>query len=338
MRFATPEAFLLFILLPFLFYYYLKGVAGAGGLPFPTLSFIKQAKRGIKARIYLLIFPIRLVIFILLIFTLARFQYGYEKTESKVNGIDIILGIDTSKSMLAQDLLPKNRIQAAKDVIRDFIKLQNGNRLGMIVFSGKSFTLCPLTLDYDILLNILNEVNVDTVKIDGTAIGEAIANSLYRFNYDIKDRNRVIILLTDGENNSGKIEPQKAAEMAAIKKVKIYTVGVGKKEGAPIPLTNPYTGYVDYARDLNGNILISKVNETDLIEISNTTGGEYFRANDTKSLQDIYSKIGQLEKSEIRTTTFKSYSEKMSYFLIPALILMLLDFLLNKRFLNPVRA
>jgi Ca-activated chloride channel family protein len=336
MRFASPEAFILFLLIPLYIYFYRESKEKKG-LPFPGVSLIKGLKSSYKTFLFKSLFPFRLLILILLIFSLARLQAGYEKTEVKVKGIDIMLAIDTSKSMLAQDLLPKNRMQATKNVIADFIKLQQGNRIGMVVFSGKSFTLSPLTLDYELLLDLLNEVSVNSVKIDGTAIGEAIANSLYRFNYESKERSRVIILLTDGENNSGKIEPRKAAEMAAIKGVKIYAVGAGKTEGAPIPLTNPYTGDVEYARDLNGDILLSKVNEADLIDIAKTTGGEYFRANDTRTLQDIYKKISQLEKSEIETQTIKGYSEKMDYFLIPAFILILLEFLLRKIILNPVK-
>jgi Ca-activated chloride channel family protein len=336
MRFASPEAFILLLLIPVYIYFYREGKP-LKGLPFPTLALLKNIKPDFKTYLYKIIFPFRLIILILLIFALARLQFGFEKTEVKIRGVDIMLAIDTSKSMLAQDLLPKNRMEATKNVIADFIKLQQGNRIGMVVFAGKSFTLSPLTLDYNLLGELLSEVSVNTVKIDGTAIGEAIANSLYRFDFQNKERNRIIILLTDGENNSGKIEPEKAAEMAAIKGVKIYAVGAGKTEGAPIPLTNPYTGEVEFARDLNGDILLSKVNENDLLEIAKTTGGEYFRANDTKTLQNIYKKINELEKTEIVTNTRKGYSEKMYYFLIPALILLFLEFFLNKIILNPLK-
>lgn len=336
MRFASPEVLLLLFVLPILVYFNKKKKNKSEGIPFPTLFLFQNEKPGFKTWLCKTLFPIRLLIFILIIFSLARFQSGYERIEEKIKLVDIILAIDVSKSMLAEDMYPKNRILAAKNVIADFIKVQKENRIGMVAFSGKSFTMSPLTFDYDILLEILNEIDVETVKIDGTAIGEAIANSLFRFGYDPLIRSRVIILLTDGENNSGKITPKMAAEMALIKKVKIYTIGVGKPKGTPIPLVNPYTGESDYARDINGNILYSKVNEPDLIKIAKITGGEYFRATDTNTLQNIYNKINELEKSEIITNKFKNYNEKMYYFLIPAFVLMIFYFIMNIRVLNPV--
>lgn len=337
MHFASPQAFILLLLIPL--YFYLNRILNYNrkALPFPNLSSLAaETKLGFKAKIYGLLLPLRLIIILLLIITAARPQFGFERKENKIKGIDIILAVDTSKSMLAEDLSSRNRIETSKEVISDFIKHQQGNRIGLVVFSGKSFTLSPLTLDYNLLLEELKQVNVDTVKIDGTAIGEAIVNCLYRFNYD-QERSRVIILLTDGENNAGNIEPQLATDMARVKKVKIYTIGVGKLEGAPIPLANPYNGTVEYARDINGNILLSKVKEADLIEISKKTGGDYFRATDSKTLTEIYQKINKLEKSEVTTITYKNYQEKMHLFLIPALLLVLLDFLLNKKILNPLR-
>jgi Ca-activated chloride channel family protein len=335
MNFHSPQAFILLILIP-IYLYINKSVVSQKGLPFPDLSFLKNNKIGLKANLYQFTLPLRLSILLLLIIALARPQYSFEKKENKVKGIDIILSVDTSKSMLAEDLKPKNRLESSKEVISEFIKMQTTNRLGLIVFSGKSFTLSPLTLDYDILLLLLKEITVNSVKVDGTAIGEAISNSIYRFNYE-KPRNKVLILLTDGENNAGKIEPQKAAEIAKIKGVKIYTIGVGKPEGAPIPLINPYTGEKNYAQDINGNILLSKINETELIEIATKTGGAYFRAVDKGSLNKIYKKIDLLEKTEITSKVYTVYQEKYKIFLLISLILMLLDFLLNKFILNPVR-
>lgn len=335
MHFHSPIAFILLILIP-IYLYLNKVIISSKGFPFPSLSFLKTNKVGLKAKIYQLTLPLRLSIILFLIFALARPQYSFETKEEKVKGIDIMLALDTSKSMLAEDLKPKNRLQASIEVISEFIKMQNTNRLGLIVFSGKSFTLSPLTLDYDILLNLIKEVTVDSVKIDGTAIGEAIVNSIYRFNYQ-KDINKVLILLTDGENNAGKVDPYKASEIAKLKGVKIYTIGVGQIEGAPIPLVNPYTGEKDYAKDINGNVLLSKINENQLVEIAVKTGGSYYRATDKNSLEKIYRKIDALEKTEIVSKTYTTYQEKYHVFLLAALILMLTDFLLNKYILNPVR-
>ena len=335
MNFASPLAFLLLGFIP-LYIYLNSKVITSKGIFYPSLAFLETRKLGLKAKIYNFILPIRLLILLLLIITLARPQFGYEIKQEITKGIDIMLTFDTSKSMLAEDLTPKNRIEAAKEVVNKFVQSQTTNRIGLIAFSGKSFTLSPLTLDYDIISSLLKELTVDTVKIDGTAIGEAITNAVYRFSYD-KERTKVIILLTDGENNAGSVEPLKAADIAKLKKIKIYTIGVGKPEGAPIPLYNPLTGEKDYARDITGNVLLSRIKETELIEIATKTGGSYFRAVDTDSLNKIYAKINSLEKTDIVSGTYKVYQEKFYLFLIPALILMLLDFLLNKIILNPVR-
>lgn len=335
MNFHSPQAFILLILIP-IYIYLNKSIVSQRGLPFPSLSFLKRNKLGLKAWIFQITLPLRLLIFLLLIIALARPQYSFEKKDEKVKGIDIILALDTSKSMLAEDLQPKNRLEASKLVISDFIKMQSNNRLGLIVFSGKSFTLSPLTLDYDIIQNQLKEVTVNSVKIDGTAIGEAITNAIYRFSYE-KDRNKVLILLTDGENNSGKVEPQKSAEIAKIKGVKIYTIGVGRPEGVPIPLIDPFTGQRIYARTANNTILLAKVNEKELIDISKKTGGSYFRATDKDTLSKIYKKIDLLEKTEITSKVYTVYQEKFYIFLMASLILMIADFLINKFILNPVR-
>ncbi len=335
MVFASPLAFLLLILIP-LYIYLNSKISTKKGFIYPSLSFLKTRKFGLKAQLYSLVLPIRLIILFLLILTLGRPQFGYEIKQELTKGIDIMLTIDTSKSMLAEDLSPKNRMEASKEVLINFVKNQNTNRIGLIAFSGKSFTLSPLTLDYDIISSLLKEITVDSIKIDGTAIGEAITNAIYRFSYD-KERSKVIILLTDGENNAGYVDPLKASEIAKLKKVKIYTIGVGKPAGAPIPLYNPLTGEKDYARDITGNILLSKINENELIEIATKTGGYYFRAVDTNSLNKIYARINKLEKTDIVSGNYKVYQEKFFFFLIPALILMIIDFLLNKIILNPLK-
>jgi Ca-activated chloride channel family protein len=260
-----------------------------------------------------------------------------KKTEITVKGVDIMLAVDTSDSMLAKDLGEKNRIETAKEVISKFIARQNGNRLGLVVFSGASFTLSPLTLDYEMISNAIKDVDVSTVKIDGTAIGDAIVNALYRFDYSNKNRNKVIILLTDGENNSGKVAPEKATGMAINKKVKIYTIGIGKAEGTPLIIKDPLTGKEKYSKDVFGNTIYSKINEEDLVKMAKATNGYYFQAIDKKALENIYNKINMLEKAEVVTSKINNYSEKMAYFLIPALILLLLDFLLSKKFLTVVK-
>jgi len=337
MHFLNQEAFFAFLLIPIYIFLYIKYFRSKKGLPFPPLSIVKGIKTGFKPKLHYLLLPLRIFIFIFLILALARPQVGYEKTEKKVKGIDIILAVDASQSMMAQDFFPKTRIDVSKEVISNFISLQNGNRLGIVVFSGKAFTLCPLTLDYEILKSLLSEVTTDTVKIDGTAIGDAIATALYRFDSKIEKRSKVIILLTDGENNSGIVSPLKSAKMASLKKAKIYTIGVGYTDGKPIPMIDSNTGKISNALDWNGNVLLSKINEPELIKIAKETGGEYFRASDKKTLENIYRKIAQLEKTEFTIAKYKTYSEKMYYFLIIAIVLIMLDFLLNRIILITVK-
>jgi Ca-activated chloride channel family protein len=339
MYFASPEAFILILFIPLYFYYLKKNNFNSKkGFVLPTFQFIKDiSSGGYKVFLHKCVIPIKILTFLLLITSLARPQFGYEKVEEKIKGIDVMLAFDTSKSMLAEDLGQKNRIETSKEVISDFIKRQNGNRLGIVVFSGRSFTLCPLTFDYNILLELLKNIETETVKIDGTAIGDAITNSLYRFEYNIKERNRVIILLTDGENNSGNIQPEKAVAMAIKKGVKIYTIGVGNPEGAPIPIINPNTGKSEYAKDNSGKLLLAKINEKDLINIATLTGGAYFRASDKNTLKDVYNKINEIEKNEIVVIKNYSFEEKMNYLLFPAFILLLIDFLLSKKFLNIIK-
>jgi len=337
MYFLNQEAFFAFLLIPIYIFFYLKYFKSKRSLPFPPLSITNKIKTGFKAKLHYFLLPLRVLILIFLILALARPQIGYEKTEKKVKGIDIILDVDVSQSMQAEDFFPKTRIDVSKEVISNFISLQSSNRLGMLVFSGKAFTLCPLTLDYEILQTLLKELTTDTVKIDGTAIGDAIATSLYRFDYSIEKRSKVIILLTDGENNAGIVSPLKSARMASLKKVKIYTIGVGQTEGKAIPIIDPKTGKISNVLDWNGNIVLSKINEPELIKIAKETGGEYFKASDKQTLENIYEKIAKLEKTELTIAKYKRYSEKMYYFLIPAIILILLDFLLNRIILITVK-
>lgn len=302
-------------------------------IPLSTVYIIKTQKTSWKTELYKKLPLIKTLILILLIFALSRPQKGYEIKETKIKGVDVALAIDTSKSMLAQDIGKKNRIETSKDVIAKFIKKQTNNRLGLIVFSGKSFTLSPMTNDYDFLSEQLKMVDTNIVRMDGTAIGEAISNAIYMFDKN-KNKSKVLILLTDGENNMGNISPLRASEMAKLKGLKIYTIGVGKKEGTPLNVIDPYTGQPDFLRDFNGNIVLSKINEEELKNIAEITKGEYFSAEDTNTLEQVYSKINSLEKAEIVTKNYMKYSEKFHYFLIPAFILAILLFTFENTIFN----
>lgn len=331
MIFKYPQVFFLILLIPLLIFQTIKNSKKTNAIPLSTANFFDLIKTSnYKTFLLKLILPIRIIIILLMIFAISRPQAVKEKMEVSIKGVDIMLALDTSESMLAKDLTPKNRLEAAKEVIAKFVKRQKDNRIGLVVFSGSSFTLSPLTFDYDIILDLLSDINVDTVRVDGTAIGDAITNSLYRFNYSNNSRNKVIILLTDGENNSGNVSPEKASSMSSNKKVKIYTIGIGKPEPTYIPRIDPVTGQEMKAKDAFGQVLVAKINESSLKAIAKATQGEYFRAIDTSSLENIYNKINMIEKGELEKKKLKIFSELYLYFLIPAFILSILELLLSR--------
>lgn len=333
MIFKYPQVFFLIFLLPLYIYQIIKISKKNNPIPFPTSIFFEKIKySNYKIVLLKLVMPLRVLILILLIISAARPQIIKEKIEVSIKGVDIILALDTSESMLAKDLSP-NRLEVAKDVISKFIKKQKENRIGLIVFSGKSFTLSPLTFDYDLVLELLHDIDVETVKVNGTAIGDAIANSLYRFKYNDISRNKVIVLLTDGENNSGSISPEKATALSKNKGVKIYTIGVGGLKPAYIPVIDPITGKEIHSQ----NQLVSQLNESSLKAIAKATQGEYFRAKDSKTLEDIYNKINMIEKGELEKKKLKIFSELYLYFLIPAFILLLLNFISSRTILKVTR-
>lgn len=323
MRFAHPEAFLLGLFLPLYMWWvwFQKPTNKGKGIPLPTYQYLKLIHKRFHWKLWL---PrvFWLFGFIFLILALARPQAGREVTLSKQKGIDIILALDTSGSMLAEDFQP-NRLEAAKRVIVEFIRLQQNNRIGVVVFAGRSFTLLPLTTDYSLVAQAVQEIHPHIVKIDGTAIGDGIANAIYRFKQD-NLKSRVLILLTDGENTAGNIRPLVAAEVARQKNIRIYTIGMGKTEGVPIPVTDPRTGRRYYARDRNGNLYLSRVNGEELAKIAQITGGQYFQADNPQKLTAIYQKIAAMEKTTFETRRIMLYQERMLWFALPALLLMLL--------------
>lgn len=327
MRFANPEAFLLLLLLPVVVLLRQKyRPERREALPLPTFSRLLELPRTGLWKLWLPRFLYLLGV-LCLIGALARPQFGREITSSKEKGVDIILALDTSGSMQAEDFQP-NRLEAAKKVISEFVANQKSNRIGVVVFAGRSFTLLPLTTDYPLVLDAIKDIHRGTVKIDGTAIGDGIANAVYRFKSE-NAKSRVIVLLTDGENTTGNIEPLVAAQVARQKNVKIYTIGMGKAEGVPIPMTNPQTGERFYVRDRNGNLFLSRINAKELAEIAQTTGGLYFQADNAEKLNAIYARIGQMEKSEFETKRTTLYLEQMIWLALPALILLTLSFVLR---------
>jgi Ca-activated chloride channel family protein len=222
--------------------------------------------------------------------------------------------LDTSTSMLAEDLKP-NRIDAAKEVIDNFIKDRTSDRIGLVIFARQAFTQCPLTIDYNVLRNLLSQVKTGMVE-DGTAIGNAIADGVNRLK-DSKAKSKIIILLTDGMNNAGEIDPLTAAQIAKTFGIRIYTVGVGTRGEAPYPVQTPFgTRY---------QMMPADIDEGMLQKIADMTGGAYFRATNTKALQDIYNKIDKLEKTKVEITSYREAKELFYYWLGAGLLLIFLE-------------
>ena len=310
MEFGQPYYLFFLLLLPILIlWYYKKGQHQEATVRFSNLDLIPNSViRNGKMKNMVFILG-RLAIISLIILALARPRLSDTIRETKTEIIDILLVIDQSSSMLAQDFKP-NRLEAAKDVAKTFIKDREGDRLGIIVFAGESYIQCPLTRDIDVLLEFTEEIEIIDREHDGTAIGMAIANSINRLR-ESEAKSKTIILLSDGSNNQGELEPVTAAELAEKFDIKIYTVAAGTHGLAPYPVTDAW-----------GRQVIQKVqvdvDEESLKEIAEITGGQFFRATDNQSLKKVYEEIDTLERTEIEVTEYQNYTELYSWFTIPA--------------------
>jgi Ca-activated chloride channel family protein len=264
---------------------------------------------------------LRWIAYSLVVFALARPQFKNTTVERSAEGIDIVLTLDISTSMKAEDLKP-NRLEAAKNVARNFINKRFSDRIGLVVFAGKSFTVVPPTLDYDLLKKMLSNVEMGVIE-DGTAIGMGIATAVNRLK-DSNAKSKVIILLTDGQNNAGEIDPVTAADLAAAYGIKIYTIGAGTRGTAPYPIQDPIFG----TRYQNVPV---NIDEDMLKQIAEITGGAYFRATDTEKLEDIYAQIDKLEKTEIEEVIYTDYKDLYPRFLLPGILLLVFS-IISERF------
>ncbi len=264
----------------------------------------------------------RVLALVLLAVALARPQIVEKQEEIRTEGIDIMLSLDVSGSMQAEDFKPRNRLYVAKRVVGEFLDLIRNDRVGLVVFAGQAFTQCPLTLDYDVLRTLLRKVEIGMIE-DGTAIGTALANSVNRLKDSVAE-SKVVILLTDGENNAGKIDPTTAAKVAEALGVRVYTIGVGKKGGAPIPVDHPVFGKI-YARNPDGTLLLTKIDEEALMEIAEISGGQYFRATDADALRKVYAQILELERTKFQVKQFEKEHEFFRWAVFPALAILLLE-------------
>ena len=324
-HFANPQFLVLLLLLPVLaVWYWKRQPRRTATLRYSNTGLFHKIKPPRSHKWRHSLFVLRMLALALAIVALARPQAGHTEEEIITEGIDIILTLDISSSMLAEDFRPLNRLEAAKQVAENFIKGRKTDRIGLVVFAGKSFTQCPLTLDYGIVINFLKEVRIGLIE-DGTAIGLAIANAVNRLRHS-EAKSKVVILLTDGRNNRGEIDPVTAAKVAKAMDVRIYTIGVGTRGQALYPINDPIFGkrYVRMPVDIDEDVLQ---------QVASITGGKYFRATDQESLEKIFEEIDQLEKTKIEVKEYTRYTELFMNWMWAALAVLVLEMVLaNTRF------
>ena len=315
--FANPEFFWVLLVIPLMItWYILRQNKLYGSVKITTLKNFSTNNTPLLRHILLVL---RSVAIIALITALARPQTSLSWQDVTTEGIDIVIALDVSGSMLAEDFKP-NRLEASKQVAMDFISERPYDRIGLVIYGGESFTQCPLTTDHDVLLNLFGDIKNGMIE-DGTAIGMGLATAVNRLK-DSEAISKVAILLTDGSNNSGSIPPVTAAEIAREFGVRVYTIGVGSNGTAPMPMKDQFgrTHYQD---------MEVKIDEKTLKEIASIADGQYFRATNKKNLENIYQEIDQLEKSKIEVTEYKKKSEWFWPFALVSLSLLLIEFLLR---------
>ncbi len=326
MRLANPELLILFILLLALIYAYrniFRKKAFSPAVKFPQAKILNDSQRGIKSLLLKVLQWAKYFVFVLIIIALARPQEGKTYEYSNDQGIDIMIVMDTSSSMTSIDFKPLNRMQTAKKVTEDFVKARKFDRIGLVVFSGIAFTQSPLTTDNESLAEFIKSIDiVSDRRLDGTAIGSAIMTAVNRLK-DSEAKSKIMILVTDGNNNAGEVDPLTASKIAASYDIKIYAIGVGSRDGAVYLVDDPFFG----KREVRSQE--DSLQEGILKQISENTGGEYFRATDAKSFENIMKRIDSLEKDEIKIMQFTRYNELYKYFAFPAFILLILIILLE---------
>ena len=324
MSFAHPAYFLLFFLLvPYIVWYVLKGKKSEPSMRVSSTRMYATMPKSYKVYLRHVPFALRMIALSLLIVVLARPQSTDHWQSNEVEGIDIMLAVDVSTSMLAEDLKP-NRIEAAKQVAAEFINGRPNDNIGLTVFAGQSFTQSPLTVDHAVLLNLFNSVNcnmaINGIIEDGTAIGLGIANAVSRLK-DSKAKSKVIILLTDGSNNRGDISPLTAAEIAKTYGVRVYTIGVGTNGTAPYP----HQGF-------GGKQYIQvpvEIDENTLQQIAKTADGQYYRATSNSKLREVYEEIDKLERTKLNVKDFSRKNEEYMPFALWAMVCLILEVLLR---------
>src|SRR2546430_1358310 len=324
MTFAHPYFLLLLLLLPLLAW--LKGKAGAQpAFLYSSVQLVRGITGITRSSAGSILLKLRWLALSLFIIALARPQLGEGETPVRASGIDIVVAIDLSGSMSLEDFELKgqrvNRLTIAKDVLEQFVAKRPNDRIGLVAFARDAYIAAPLTLDHDFLLQNLERLEIATPDKDGTAIGSALTAALNRLR-EIRSKSKIVILMTDGQNNAGKVPPLTAAEAAETLAVKVYTIGVGTRGMAPIPYLDPF-GRKHYAQQP------VDIDETTLEQIAARTGGKYYRADKTETLRSIYDEIDRLEKSEVQVKKYQRYREMFPFVALPGLVLLLLEIILH---------
>jgi Ca-activated chloride channel family protein len=320
-RFANPPLLALLALVGLFLYVEFRLVRRRRpAVRYPALAAVRRAAGSDSSWKRFLGPIVRAAALSLLVVAFARPQAGSGSESVLTEGIDIVVAMDVSGSMRAEDFKPKNRLAVAKEVFADFVRGRTSDRIGLVVFAAQSFTQCPLTLDYSVLLQLAESVEVGMIDESSTAIGMGIATAANRLR-ESDARSKVIVLLTDGRNNAGEIDPITAAEAAQALGIRIYTIGAGTPEGGPIPIDDPVWGrrYVQVATDID---------EDTLNEIARVTGGKYYRAKTPGMLAEVFREIGELEKTKIEVKHFTSYTELAPRFMIAGLLLLIAGLLI----------
>ncbi|MBQ0095600.1 MAG: VWA domain-containing protein [Bacteroidaceae bacterium] len=331
MTFAN-SAYLLLILLtvPCTVWYILKGRKRTASLSLPTTGMYSGLKKSWKCYLIHVPFILDMVALVLLSLILARPQTTDRWQDTEIEGIDIMLCVDVSTSMLAEDLKP-NRIEAAKTVASEFINGRPNDNIGLSIFAGEAFTQCPMTVDHTVLLNMFRGVSSDIaargIIDDGTAIGMGLANAISRLK-DSQAKSKVIILLTDGSNNRGEISPLTAAEMARSFGIRVYTIGVGTNGTAPYPMPTSYgTQYINMAVEIDEDVLR---------QIAQTAGGQYYRATSNSKLKEVYEEIDKLERTKLQVKEFSKNQEEYQPLALILLLCILASILLKQTVLRTI--
>ena len=331
MTFAHPWLLLLLLVLPLAAW--LKGRRGSSpAFVYSSVDLVAGLAGARRSRAGAILAALRWVALGLCLVALAQPRLLKSTTEVKASGIDIVAALDLSGSMVSEDFVVRgqrvNRFNMAQSVLRDFIDQRPNDRIGLVVFAKEAYIAAPLTLDHDYLQENLARLEIGTINSDATAIGDALTTAINRLR-DLKSKSKIIILATDGQNNSGKVDPLRAAAAAAALKVKVYTVGIGEQGTARMPVgKNPFTGEKVYR-----NIPVD-VDEESLQKIADQTGGKYYRADNAEKFKKIYAEIDKLEKTEASVRKYTQYQELFPWLIIGAVGLLLLEILLSQTILR----